>query len=155
MRYSDDTRYHVKMHTFLAIAKEVSKLSTCQFTQVGCVIVTPDFRPVSFGYNGTPSGHDHCDSVSMTRDEHIAYAADKEVHAEMNAILQADRNLLKGAIAFTTITPCQNCLKHMHAAGIKKVVCGSKYWRMSQEDFDLMAEMSAQNGVEIVLMPEK
>lgn len=140
-----------KYQSFLNIATEVANLSTCQFTKVGCVIVTPDFRPVSFGYNGTPAGHVHCNELEMTRDEHAKFAEEKEVHAEMNALLQADRSLLKGSIVFTTITPCASCMKHLFAAGVSEIISGSKYWRMSQDDLEKMIKTAEEYGVKITV----
>ncbi len=37
---------------FMNIANEVAKRSKDPSTQVGCVIVDSDHRPISFGYNG-------------------------------------------------------------------------------------------------------
>ena len=39
-------------HYFMNIANEVAKRSKDPSTQVGCVIVDEERRPISFGYNG-------------------------------------------------------------------------------------------------------
>jgi deoxycytidylate deaminase len=49
----------------------------------------------------------------------------RAVHAEMEAILHAARNgvgSLRKATLYVTTYPCENCVKHLLAAGIKKVV---------------------------------
>ena len=55
---------------FINIAKEVAKKSKDPSSQVGCVIVTNDNRPVSFGYNGFVSG---CDEGHMTFERPLKY----------------------------------------------------------------------------------
>lgn len=129
-----------KIQAYLESAHAIAKMSTCQFTQVGCVIISKDGQPISFGYNGTGPGKKHCHEYKMTSDEHKAFSERYEIHAEMNALLFAsDRNKLKGAIAFTTITPCYNCLKHMAAVGISKVYSSAKYWRLTDQDLTDMS----------------
>ena len=43
------------------------------------------------------------------------------IHAEMNSILFAKRNL-ENCSLYTLYAPCENCLKHAMQAGIKKIV---------------------------------
>ncbi len=47
-----------------------------------------------------------------------------EVHAEMNAIINASKNTIsiKDSILYTTTFPCHDCTKHIIAAGIKRVI---------------------------------
>lgn len=146
--------YDEKCHNFLNVAKNIAQMSTCQFTKVGCLIVTPEFKPVSFGYNGTISGACHCGSISMSRDEHLKFSDEREIHAEMNAILQADRDKLKGSIVFTTITPCANCLKHLAAAGVGKVYSGGVYWRYNQNDLMNLGLKAESFGIQLFIESE-
>lgn len=44
------------------------------------------------------------------------------IHAEMNAILFADRERLKGATLYITDEPCEGCAKHIRSTPIKRVV---------------------------------
>jgi deoxycytidylate deaminase len=48
----------------------------------------------------------------------------REVHAEMDAIITAARNTIsiRNCTLFTTTFPCHDCTKHIVAAGIKRVV---------------------------------
>ncbi|MBU1173343.1 MAG: dCMP deaminase, partial [Proteobacteria bacterium] len=48
---------------FLAIAKVVSRRSTCPRAHVGAVIVSHDNRILATGYNGSPLGEPHCDDI--------------------------------------------------------------------------------------------
>ena len=45
---------------YLSIAREVATRADCTRARHGAVIVDTDHRPVSFGYNGAPSGHPGC-----------------------------------------------------------------------------------------------
>ena len=101
---------------FINIAKEVAQKSKDPSSKVGCVIVTKDFRPVSFGYNGFVSG---CDESVMTFERPLKYLL--IIHAEMNALTFAGRTL-EGCKAFVTHGPCENCLKHLMQAGIQEIV---------------------------------
>ncbi|MFH1713113.1 MAG: deaminase [Candidatus Jacksonbacteria bacterium] len=101
---------------FINIAKEVAKKSKDPSTQVGCVIVTADNRPVSFGYNGFVAG---CDEQFMTFERPMKYFL--VIHAEMNALIFAKQSL-KECKAYITHGPCENCLKHLMQAGIAKII---------------------------------
>lgn len=101
---------------FLDIAKVVAKKSKDPSSQVGCVIVTADNRPVSFGYNGFVSS---CDEDLMTFNRPMKYYL--TIHAEMNALLFAKQSV-QGCKAYITHGPCDNCLKHLLQAGIKTII---------------------------------
>lgn len=131
MTFTD--RQIVKINALHKMSINASTMSTCKFTHVGCVITTNEFKPVSFGYNGTVSGHKHCCDMEMTRDEHVVFSDQYEVHAEMNAIIQGDRNLMKGGYSFTTISPCFNCMKHLMSSGVNYAFSGDIYWRYKED----------------------
>ncbi|MFW5888075.1 MAG: deoxycytidylate deaminase [Bacteriovoracia bacterium] len=103
-------------HYFINIACEVAKKSKDPSSQVGCVIVTEDNRPISFGYNGFVSG---CDEQYMTTERPMKYLL--TIHAEMNALIFAEKSVV-GSKAYVTHGPCDNCLKHLMQAGIKKII---------------------------------
>ena len=101
---------------FMNIANEVAKRSKDPSTQVWCVIVDPDHRPISFGYNGALAWGDE---RYMTRERPQKYYA--VIHSEMNAILFATRDL-KGSTMYVNYACCENCLKYVIQAGIKEVI---------------------------------
>jgi len=120
---------------FIQIAQVVASKSKDPSTKVGCVIVDSEHRPVSFGYNGFVS---KCDESYMTYDRPMKYKL--IIHAEMNAILFADRNALRGATIYCTHQPCETCLKHILQCGIKRIVYddpGPFVARGSNEDRDV------------------
>lgn len=101
---------------FINIAKEVAQRSKDPSSQVGCVIVTQDNRPVSFGYNGFVSG---CDEKLMTIERPLKYFL--TIHAEMNALMFAQRSV-ENCKVYSTHGPCDNCLKHLMQAGISTII---------------------------------
>jgi len=100
---------------FINIAKEVAMKSKDPSSQVGCVIVTHDNRPISFGFNGFVSG---CDEELMTFERPLKY--NLIIHAEMNALIFSQKSL-KECKAYVTHAPCDNCLKHLMQAGICEI----------------------------------
>ena len=101
---------------FLSIAETISKKSKDPSTKVGCVIVSEDREPISFGYNGFVAG---CDESYMTFER--PYKDMLSIHAEMNALIFAKRSL-RNSIVYVTNAPCDNCLKHLLQAKVKEIV---------------------------------
>lgn len=139
-KYLGDTRERKKHRVNLKMAKDVSELSTCAFANVGAVLVKPDGnRIISTGYNGTLSGVPHCEDVNknMSREEHKKWSSENEVHAELGAILNAAKNgqSTQGTYLYCTLAPCENCAKHLVAAGVKKVFFSEYYWRQGETLF--------------------
>ncbi len=101
---------------FINIAEQVAKKSKDPSTQTGCVLVDSKNRPISFGYNGFIGG---CDETKMSTERPMKYHL--VIHAEMNAILFAKRDL-ENCMLYSLYAPCENCLKHCIQAGIKKII---------------------------------
>lgn len=104
------------------MAYEWSKLSYCKRRQVGALIVK-DKMIISDGYNGTPSGFEN-----FCEDEK-GYTKWYVLHAEANAILKvaSSTQSCKGATLYITMSPCQQCSKLIHQAGIKRLVYHHEY----------------------------
>jgi dCMP deaminase len=109
---------------FLEIAEVAATRSTCQRLHVGCVIVK-DRHIVSTGYNGSIHGHEHCYEVGCLKDANGRCI--RCLHAEENAVLHADRHLLKGATAYITHESCEKCSKTLAQSGIKRIVYRHAY----------------------------
>jgi len=104
---------------FMDIAGRVATRSTCPRRSVGAIIVM-NKRILATGYNGAPSGMDHCIDVGcLMVDGHCV----RTLHAEQNAIIQAARFGVstQGAEIYVTSSPCLNCAKAIINAGITKV----------------------------------
>ncbi|MEM1340399.1 MAG: dCMP deaminase family protein [Bacteroidota bacterium] len=107
---------------YLRMAQEWGKLSHCKRKQVGAIIVK-DRMIISDGYNGTPTGFENpCED-----DE--GYTKWYVLHAEANAILKvaASTQSCEGATLYITLSPCRECSKLIHQAGIVRVVYQSAY----------------------------
>lgn len=107
---------------YLRMALEWGKLSHCKRRQVGAIIVK-DRMIISDGYNGTPSGFEN-----PCEDEE-GYTKWYVIHAEANAILKvaSSTQSCKGATLYITLSPCKECSKLIHQAGITRVVYIQEY----------------------------
>jgi dCMP deaminase len=126
---------------YLRMAAEWSKLSHCKRRQVGALIVKGR-SIISDGYNGTPSGFEN-----FCEDEE-GYTKWYVLHAEANAILKvaSTTQSCEGATLYLTMSPCRECSKLIHQAGIRRVVYASEYKDPSGLDFLRKA------GVEVELV---
>lgn len=107
---------------YLRIAKEWGTLSYCERKQVGAIIVK-DRMIISDGYNGTPTGFEN-----ICEDDE-GYTKWYVLHAEANAILKvaSSTQSCKGATLYITLSPCKECSKLIHQAGIVRVVYAQAY----------------------------
>lgn len=107
---------------YLRIAEEWGKLSHCKRKQVGALIVK-DRMIISDGYNGTPTGFEnYCEDDD-------GYTKWYVLHAEANAILKvaSSTQSCEGATLYITLSPCKECSKLIHQAGIVRVVYHQGY----------------------------
>jgi len=112
------------------MALEWAKLSHCKRRKVGALIVK-DGMIISDGFNGTPTGFENfCED-----DE--GYTKWYVLHAEANAILKVAKstNSCKNAVLYLTMSPCKECAKLIHQAGIKRLVFINKYKDISGLNF--------------------
>jgi len=118
---------------FMSITKLVAKRSTCRRRSVGAVLIK-DKRILATGYNGAPSGIQHCIDIGCLREEMAVASGERHelcrgIHAEQNAIIQAALHgvSIKDAILFCTNLPCSICTKMIINAGIKKIYYQAGY----------------------------
>lgn len=107
---------------FMGIAILSSKRSKDGTTQVGACIVNNDYKILSVGYNGMPTG---CSDDTMPWEREGNPLETKYMyvcHAELNAILNNDSGSLKGTKIYTTLFPCNECAKAIIQSGIREVV---------------------------------
>jgi len=107
---------------YLKMATEWGKLSHCKRKQVGALIVK-DRMIISDGYNGTPTGFENeCEDENHYTKWYV-------LHAEANAILKvaASTQSCKDATLYITLSPCKECSKLIHQAGIRRVVYQKAY----------------------------
>ena len=108
----------------LEMAGTLAKMSKDPSTQVGALLVSPDKRKMSGGYNGFPVAIDDREEWWNRREsddpeEFVKY--DLVVHAEENAICQARTDLTDWTL-YCTHQSCLRCSRLIAAQGVKKVV---------------------------------
>lgn len=118
---------------FLQMAKLVSKRATCLRRRVGAVLVK-DKRILATGYNGAPSGLEHCLDIGCLREKLEIPSGQRHelcrgLHAEQNALIQASLYgvSVKGGTLYATNQPCVICAKMLINAGIQEIVIASGY----------------------------
>lgn len=125
-----------KTEYFMGIAEAIAKRSTCMRRQYGAVIVKNDVI-VSTGYNGSPrNAVNCCDAGTCWRAENNIphgerYELCQAVHAEANAIINANRADMEGATLYLVgledgkriadAKPCALCEKLIRNAQIRRV----------------------------------
>ena len=122
---------------FLDIAKSVGRRSTCLRRRYGAIIVK-DKIIISTGYNGAPRGEANCIDLGVCERErrNIPSGQNYElcvaVHAEQNAIINADPIKMKGATIYiegynadgslASGKPCLLCRRMIRNAMLVEVV---------------------------------
>lgn len=128
---------------YLRMAQQWAQLSHCNRKKVGALIVK-DRMIISDGYNGTPSGFENeCEDENGETKWYV-------LHAEANAILKVagSTQSCNGATLYLTLSPCRDCAKLIHQAGIRRLVYIRKYSDTSGLEFLEKA------GVEIAHYPD-
>lgn len=117
----------------MRIAALVSERSTCLRRKVGAVAVK-DKRILATGYNGAPSGLDHCLDIGCLREEMGVPSGQRHelcrgLHAEQNVILQAAVHgiPLAGACIYCTNQPCLICSKMLINCRIEEIYFAEGY----------------------------
>ena len=105
---------------FMGIAMLAAKRSKDPNTQVGACIVSRDNIIISTGYNGMPKGCSD-DIFPWDREgEQTKYPY--VVHAELNAILNANGRDLRGSRIYVALFPCNECAKAIIQSGVEEVI---------------------------------
>ena len=105
----------------------ISLLSCCRSkdpnTQVGACIVNSENRIMSVGYNGFPKGcSDDEYPWERSGEDQNETKYPFVCHAELNAILNAGGNSLKGCKIYVALFPCNECAKAIIQSGINEVI---------------------------------
>lgn len=107
-----------KDQVFMKVALTVAQRSPDMQTQVGAVIVTPDYRILSTGYNGFPRDIDYHDLPNTRPDKH-----DWMMHAETNALSWCEKRPIDCTI-YSTHETCNGCIMLAWQMGVTQVVEG-------------------------------
>ena len=108
---------------FMGIAMLAARRSKDPNTQVGACIVSQDNIIISTGYNGMPKGcSDDEFPWQRTGEDENETKYPFVVHAELNAILNANGRDLRGSRLYVALFPCNECAKAIIQSGIKEVI---------------------------------
>lgn len=121
-----------KDYQWMQACESMAKIfSTCSKGQVFSIIIDPQQRIVGTGYNGVPSGKQHCNEGGCPRATSnvpsgstydsgpgVCYAA----HAEANALANGDGTRFHQSTLYVNVMPCLGCLRMIAASGIKRVI---------------------------------
>ena len=120
----------------MGIAMLAAKRSKDPNTQVGACIVSQDNIIISTGYNGMPKGCSD-DEYPWERDgDQTKYPY--VVHAELNAVLNANGRDLRGSKLYVALFPCNECAKAIIQSGVKEV------YYLSDKYADTLATMASK-----------
>ena len=111
---------------FMTIAQVSALRSKDPNSKVGAVLVSEDNKRLSIGYNGAPRAFDDS-KVPWNRDPELPYIDRKYpymCHAEMNSVVNYGGAMkdFRGATAYVTLFPCDDCSKLLAQVGVKKVI---------------------------------
>ncbi len=133
---------------FMAMAHLSAKRSKDPSTQVGAVIVNSKNRIVGIGYNGFPKG---CHDLEFPWEREGEFKDTKYpyvVHAELNAILNANQ-LVHGCTIYVSLFPCNECAKAIIQSGITKIVYESNKYEKTDA---VQASMRMLKAAEVELV---
>lgn len=105
---------------FMGVAMLAARRSKDPNTQVGACIVSQDNIIISTGYNGLPNGCSDDEYPWEREGQETKYPY--VVHAELNAILNANGRDLRGSRLYVALFPCNECAKAIIQAGVKEVL---------------------------------
>lgn len=127
------------IQAYMDVARRFAQLSHARRLHVGAIVVKDD-RIVSIGYNGMPAGWDNnCEEVIEQHEDggQIFKTRPEVLHAEMNALMKLAKSTESGenATMFITHSPCIECAKGIHQAGIREIYYGEDYRSTDGIDF--------------------
>ena len=142
-----DLKWHYR---YLKLAEEVASWSKDPSTKCGCVIISEDNIPISFGYNGFPRGM--LDAPERYLDREFKYR--HIIHSEENAILSSNRDL-RGCYVYITHPPCVKCIGMLRQKGVFSIIAC-----IPDEDFAsrwssvACRELIKELGMSLLLLPK-
>jgi dCMP deaminase len=130
---------------FLDLAAHISTWSKDPSTKVGSVISSGN-NIISLGFNGFPAGIEDNERLN-NREDKLSII----IHAEINAILFAKRDLHNCTIYTYPFMPCHNCSNLIIQSGIKRVVSYISAEPRWLESFEMSKQKFQEAGIELDL----
>jgi dCMP deaminase len=115
--------------TMLRVAIDMANRGTCCRRKVGCVLTNQRGHILSTGYNGPPTGDDHCIEVpcpGAKMPSGTGLELCEAIHAEINALLQC-KNVYEIYTCYTISSPCRDCVKVLRNTSCKRIIFLEEY----------------------------
>ena len=128
---------------FLELAKLISTWSKDPSTGVGAVITNNKNRIISLGFNGYPRSIK--DEGMENREEKLA----KVLHAEVNAVLFANKDLTNHTIYVYPLVPCSQCMSVLIQSGITRIVT-----LVATNIYKLLERWEKSNKISVIMAKE-
>lgn len=143
--------HSTKENKYMQLCIETSKIfSTCAKKQYAALLIDDNNRIVSIGYNGGPSGLEHCNDGGCPRLHENSQAGSNydnciAIHAEQNVLLHCDYRSSPKKM-FINGPPCFTCAKMIANSTIKEV-----YYLVNSEykDWDNVYNFLQKCGVSL------
>lgn len=109
----------------MSIARVTALRSTCPRRSVGCVLADRFGKVLATGYNGVPTGMEHCKENGGTCPACLSESGKDldgchAVHAEQNALMQCSE--VRDIYAcYVTTSPCMTCVKMLMNTGCRVI----------------------------------
>ena len=146
--------------TWMDAAQVIAQRSRCDRRHVGAIVTNRD-RFIASGYNGPPAGYpgeggcgDWCPRA-MTMQGGPGYVNCVAVHAEINALLFADRSAIEGGTLYVTAMPCWDCARAIANSGVSRVVFPVDWTEDAPRDPDRLLKFLDDSGLSFTVYEEK
>jgi dCMP deaminase len=106
--------------------------------QVGSILVSSDNRIISTGYNGLKKGSN--DNIDWNNREIVHLLV---LHAEVNCLLYSESKF-ENTTLYSTLSPCNHCIKLIASSGVKKIIFQDKY-----KDYDSVKNICNFYNIEL------
>lgn len=120
---------HNKHHIFMGMLSILATASTCRRRKVGCILTDANDEVLALGYNGAPTGMQHCIDVPCAGAKiNSGSGLDKciAIHAEQNALMRC-HDIKKIHTAYISCTPCMHCMKLLLNTSCQLIVAHEIY----------------------------
>jgi dCMP deaminase len=115
---------------FMQMCNVVKLRSRDPKKQVGSILVSDDNRIISTGYNALKKGSN--DNIDWDNRDLVHLLV---LHAEVNCLLYATSRF-ENTTLYSTLSPCNHCIKLIASSGVKKIIYQDKY-----KDYDSVKEI--------------
>ena len=141
-----------KIESFLLVAQQMARLSTCRSRRVGCVLTDEYGRVCGTGFNGVASKTEHVCEKRCQREDckpgeklNLCLA----IHAEANALMHCTDIKRATTCYVWGASPCFECAKLLCNSGVKQVFSSALYEANNDER---VMQLFSQRGIHLTII---